>query len=113
MTKILLKALELLLSQLLGKVDIPALRIWIEHSIIKLKTVVVILTDDEKDNKKQLRMFWKAIEDDFKNESLEGVIQVIDAKVQDPKLKELIIEMLKEAIEQNKNTALGMKGLTA
>ncbi len=109
MKKVLLSILQLVLNQLVVKVEIPALKAWIENTIEKLKAVVTILTDDVPDNKAQLQMFWKAIEKDFKNESLEAAINIIKAKVHDLDNQEVIINLIELAIKKNMQTAQSMQ----
>lgn len=101
MKVLLLRILSLVLTTLVGKVDVPALNGWIAHTIEKLKTVVIILTDDNKNNKEQLQMFWKAIEDDFKNESLETAINIIKEKIHNEQTRQLILQLIEEAMKNN------------
>jgi hypothetical protein len=109
MKKVLLSVLGLVLNQLLGKVELPALKGWIENTVEKLKTVVVILTDDVPDNKAQLQMFWKAIQNDFTNESLETAINIVKQKVHDVHSQEIIVELIQLAIKENNKTIGTMK----
>ncbi len=83
---------------LISRVTFLPLKKWFEQLINPAQDVADLLTDRNPNNAEQRRQFWEQNQDRLTDGSLETAIEIIRLKVPDETIRDLIIEMLKEVI---------------
>ncbi len=102
---IITAAFALIQKFLIDKIDYEPLKQYFLNQIEPAKNVAELLTDKNPDNKAQLAAFWEENKSTLVAANLDFAIMIIEDKVKDPLLRDIIVSLLQSIKAEQENPA--------
>lgn len=100
---IITAAFALIQKYLIDKIDYEPLKQYFMNQIEPAKNVAELLTDKDPNNKAQLAAFWEENKSSLVAANLDFAIMIIEDKVKDPVLRDLIVTLIKSIKDEQEN----------
>lgn len=102
---IIAAAFAVLKKYLIEKIQFAPLRQYFEQQIEPAMKVAELLTDKNPDNAAQLQIFWNENKSSLLSSNLDLAIMIIEEKVKDTVLRDLIVALLQSIKEEQDKPA--------
>ena len=93
-------AFALIQRFLIDRIEVPALKTYLQSLLNPSKQVADILTDANPNNKEQLEAFWNENKLRILGPAVDGAIEAViiaaQTRLKDPQIRDLVIELLRE-----------------
>ena len=98
--KLIRSLVRMLDKYLIKQIKVAGLREYAEKQLIHLESLLDRLTDKNPNNTDQLIELWQEIKDDLPGESLEAALLIIQTKVKNPAIVDMILLLLETYMEE-------------